>query len=445
MKGNPKDWVPGWRKRKGEGEVDSSTINKKHNEYLFPCVANYYLTPLPIKRGEGTYVYDWEDHKYLDFFGGILTVSLGHCQPEIVKEVEDQIHTLQHASTLYPTYPMVMLAETLSRITPGKLKKSFFTNSGTEANETAILTSQLYTGAREIVALRHSYHGRSFLAMSLNGLAAWRAGGNSIPGVIHAASPYCFRCEFGATYPNCDIECARDIDELIQTTTSGKIAAFIAEPIQGLGGFITPPKEYFEIAAGIVKKYGGLFISDEVQTGFGRTGGKWFGIEHWGVEPDMMTFAKGLANGVPIGVTIATQEVADSFRPLSISTFGGNPVSMRAGLATLSYIEEHDLLNHVEAVGNYLKMKLLELKDKYPVIGDVRGMGLMIGMELVGDRKEPAVNEISKLFEKTKERGLLIGKGGLYGNVVRIAPPMTVDKAAVDEAVKILDNSLAGL
>ena len=235
------------------------------------------------------------------------------------------------------------------------------------------------------------------------------------------------------------------MDELIQTTTSGKIAAFIAEPIQGLGGFITPPKEYFEIAVGIIKKYGGLFISDEVQTGFGRTGGKWFGIEHWGIEPDMMTFAKGLANGVPIGVTIATQEVADSFRAPSISTFGGNPVSMRAGLATLNYIEEHDLLNHVEAVGNYLKMRLFELRDKYPLIGDVRGMGLMIGMELVGDRKEPAVNEISKLFEKTKERGLLIGKGGLYGNVVRIAPPMTVDKAAVDEAVKILDNSLAGL
>ena len=430
---------------KGEGEMDSFTINKKHKEYLFPCVTNYYLTPLPIKRGEGLYVYDWEENKYLDFFGGILTVSIGHCQPEIVKEVEDQVHTLQHTSTLYPTYPMVMLAETLSQITPGKLKNCFFTNSGTEANETAILTSQLFTGAREIVALRHSYHGRSYLAMSLNGLAAWRAGGNSIPGVIHAASPYCFRCEFGATYPNCDIECAKDMDELIQTSTSGKIAAFIAEPIQGLGGFITPPKEYFEIAVGIVKKYGGLFISDEVQTGFGRTGGKWFGIEHWGVEPDMMTFAKGLANGLPIGVTIATQEVADSFRAFSISTFGGNPVSARAGLATLNYIEQHDLLNHVETVGNYLKMRLLELKDKYPLIGDVRGKGLMIGMELVGDRTEPAVKETSKLFEKTKAAGLLIGKGGLYGNVVRIAPPMTVDKSAIDEAVRILDVALTDL
>jgi 4-aminobutyrate aminotransferase-like enzyme len=423
--------------------MDSSTINQKHQEYIFPCVTNYYSTPLPIKKGEGLYVYDWEDNKYLDFFGGILTVSIGHCQPEIVKEVEDQIHTLQHVSTLYPTHSVVMLAEKLSQITPGKLKKCFFTNSGTEANEMAILTAQLHTGAREIVALRHSYHGRSFLAMTLTGHAAWRIGGNYIPGISHAASPYCFRCEFGATYPNCEIECAKDVDELIKTTTSGKIAAFIAEPIQGVGGVITPPKEYFEIAVGFVKKYGGLFISDEVQTGFGRTGGKWFGIEHWGVEPDIMTFAKGLANGAPIGATIATPEVADSFKALTISTFGGNPVSARGGLATLKYIEERNIVNHVEKVGNYLKEKLMELKDKYALIGEVRGKGLMLGVELVKEKKEPAVNEILKFFENTKKRRLLIGKGGLYGNVVRLAPPMTVDHAVVDEAIKILDQSFA--
>jgi len=425
--------------------MNTLTINQKHNDYLFPCVNNYYSTPLPLKRGEGLYVYDWEDNKYLDFFGGILTVSVGHCQPEIVKEVENQVHTLQHTSTLYPTFPTVMLAEKLSQITPGKLKKCFFTNSGTEANETAILTAQLYTGAREIVALRHSYHGRSFLAMTLTGHAAWRIGGNYIPGISHAASPYCFRCEFGASYPNCEIECAKDIDELIKTTTSGEIAAFIAEPIQGVGGCITPPKEYFEIAVGIIKKYGGLFISDEVQTGFGRTGGKWFGIEHWGVEPDIMTFAKGLANGVPIGATIATPEVADSFKALSISTFGGNPVSTRAGLATLSYIEEHDVVNQVEEMGNYLKEKLYELKDKYPLVGEVRGKGLMIGVELVKDKKEPAVTEILKLFENTKKRRLLIGRGGLYGNVIRISPPMTVDKRRIEEAVKILDKAFEEL
>jgi len=427
---------------KFEETMDSSTINQKHREYLFPCVANYYATPLPLKRGEGLYVYDWEDNKYLDFFGGILTISVGHCQPEIVKEVEDQIHTLQHASTLYPTYPAVILAEKLSQITPGKLKRVFFTNSGTEANETAILTAQLHTGLRDIVALRHGYHGRSFLTMGLTGHAAWKIAGNSIPGITHALSPYCFRCEFGATYPNCGMECAEDIDELIKTTTSGKVAAFIAEPIQGVGGFITPPKEYFSIAVGIIRKYGGLFISDEVQTGFGRTGGKWFGIEHWGVEPDIMTFAKGLANGVPIGATIAVPEVADSLKGLTISTFGGNPVSARAGLATLRYIEEKHILSHVEKVGNYLKGKLTELQGKYRLIGDVRGKGLMLGMELVREKKEPAVNEILQLFEKTKRRGLLIGKGGLYGNVVRISPPMTVDQSTIDEAVKILDQAL---
>jgi 4-aminobutyrate aminotransferase len=338
---------------------------------------------------------------------------------------------------------MVALAEKLSEITPGKLGKSFFTNSGTEANEMAILTAQLCTGAREIVALRHSYHGRSSLAMTLTGHAAWRVGGNYIPGITHAPSPYCFRCEFGATYPNCEIECARDIDELIKTTTSGKIAAFIAEPIQGVGGFITPPKEYFGIAVGIIKKYGGLFISDEVQTGFGRTGGKWFGIEHWGVEPDIMTFAKGLANGVPIGATIAVPEVADSFKGLTISTFGGNPVSARAGLATLQYMEDHRIVRHVEEVGNYLKGRLTELQGKYRLIGDVRGKGLMLGIELVKGKKEPAVSEILQLFENTKKRGLLIGKGGLYGNVVRISPPMIIDKSGVDEAIRILDQAFA--
>ena len=422
-------------------QVDSQTINAKQKEFLFPCISTYYSEPLALKRGDGLYVYDWEENRYLDFFGGILTVSIGHCQPEIVKEVEDQIHTLQHCSTLYQNHPLVMLAEKLAQISPGKLKKSFFTNSGTEANEMAILTAQLHTGTREIIALRHSYHGRSFMAMALTGHAAWRVGGNSVPGITHAASPYCFRCEYGATYPNCEIECAKNVEEVIKTTTSGRIAAFIAEPIQGVGGFITPPSEYFQIAVPIIKKYGGLFISDEVQTGFGRTGGKWFGIEHWGVQPDMMTCAKGLANGAPIGVTIALPEVANNFKASTISTFGGNPVSARGGLATLNYIEKYKIVDHVEKAGKYLEKKLLELKDKYPLIGEVRGKGLMLGMELVREKKEPAVNEIMRLFENTKKRGLLIGKGGLYGNVVRISPPMTVDEAHIDEAVMILNQA----
>ena len=421
--------------------MDTKTVNQMHKEYMFPCVTNYYSTPLGIKKGEGLYVYDWEGNKYLDFFGGILTVSVGHCQPEIIKETIDQIQTLQHCSTLYPNTPMVMLAEKLAKITPGKLKKCFFTNSGTEANETAITTAQLHTGVREIIALRHSYHGRSPLAVSLTGNAAYRAVGTNIAGITHALSPYCFRCPLGTSYPKCGVACAEDMEELIKTTTPGRVAAFIAEPIQGVGGFVTPPKEYFKIAVGIVRKHGGLFISDEVQTGFGRTGGKWFGIEHWGVEPDIMTFAKGLANGAPIGATIAAPEVADSFKASTISTFGGNPVTMRAAVATLTYMEEHRLPDHVEKLGSYLNGKLLELKDKYKLIGEVRGKGLMLGMELVREKKEPAVAEILQLFENTKKKGLLIGKGGLYGNVVRITPPMTVEKSQIDQAVKILDQS----
>ena len=421
--------------------MDTKTVNQMHKEYMFPCVTNYYSTPLGIKKGEGLYVYDWEGNKYLDFFGGILTVSIGHCQPEIIKETIDQIQTLQHSSTLYPNAPMVMLAEKLAKITPGKLKKCFFTNSGTEANETAITTAQLHTGVREIIALRHSYHGRSPLAVSLTGNAAYRAVGTNIAGISHALSPYCFRCPLGTSYPKCGVACAEDMEELIKTTTPGRVAAFIAEPIQGVGGFVTPPKEYFKIAVGIVRKHGGLFISDEVQTGFGRTGGKWFGIEHYGVEPDLMTFAKGLANGTPIGATIAVPEVADSFKSSTISTFGGNPVTMRAAVATLTYMEGHNLPDHVEKLGSYLNGKLMELKDKYKLIGEVRGKGLMLGMELVKEKKEPAVPEILQLFENTKKRGLLIGKGGLYANVVRITPPMTVEKAQIDEAVKILDQS----
>jgi len=421
--------------------MDTKTVNQMHKEYMFPCVTNYYSTPLAIKKGEGLYVYDWEGNKYLDFFGGILTVSVGHCQPEIIKETIDQIQTLQHSSTLYPNTPMVMLAEKLAKITPGKLKKCFFTNSGTEANETAITTAQLHTGVREIIALRHSYHGRSPLAVSLTGNAAYRAVGTNIAGITHALSPYCFRCPLGTSYPKCGVACAEDMEELIKTTTPGRVAAFIAEPIQGVGGFVTPPKEYFKIAVGIVRKHGGLFISDEVQTGFGRTGGKWFGIEHWGVEPDVMTFAKGLANGAPIGATIAAPEVADSFKASTISTFGGNPVTMRAAVATLTYMEEHRLPDHVEKLGSYLNGKLLELKDKYKLIGEVRGKGLMLGMELVREKKEPAVAEILQLFENTKKRGLLIGKGGLYGNVVRITPPMTVEKTQIDQAVNILDQA----
>ena len=423
--------------------MNAQDILKKHEQYVFPSVITYYEEPLPFARGEGQYLYGVDGKRYLDFFGGILVVSVGHCHPKVTERVCQQTRTLQHTSTLYPHANMVNLAEKLAKIAPGRLQKSFFTNSGTEANETAIMLAKVYTDAQEVIALRHGYSGRSALSMALTGQASWRIGGTQILGIKHAHNAYCYRCPFNREYPDCDLECAYDMEELIRTTTSGRVAALIAEPIQGVGGFITPPPEYFPIVVDIVRKYGGIFISDEVQTGFGRTGEKWFGIEHWGVEPDVITCAKGIANGVPMGATVATAEVADSFQGLTISTFGGNPVSCAAALATIEVIEEENLASNAQVMGDYLREKLEELKEKHPLVGDVRGMGLMQGVELVREQKEPAGEEILQVFEATRRRGLLIGKGGLYGNVIRIAPPLNIAKADVDEAVHILDEAFA--
>jgi 4-aminobutyrate aminotransferase len=423
-------------------KISTEDILAKHKEYLFPSVANYYKEPLAIDHADGMYVYDPEGNKYLDFFGGILTVSVGHCNPKVTSKINEQVNKLQHTSTLYPNEKIVALAEKLAGITPGELKKSFFTSSGTEADETAVFLAKHFTGNQEIIALRHSYSGRSLLAMSMTGHAPWRHGGTHYPGIKHAVSPYCYRCPFSLEYPSCELKCAQDIEELIMTTTSGNIAGFIAEPIQGVGGFITPPKEYFQVAVPIIKKYGGVFICDEVQTGFGRTGKRMFGIEHWEVEPDILTAAKGIANGAPLGVTVARTDIADSFTGLTISTFGGNPVSMAAALATIEVMEEENLAANAYEVGQYLRDGLEDLQKKYPSIGDVRGMGLMQACEFVKEDKVPDSALVGKLFEEMKKQGVLIGKGGLYGNVVRISPPLTVTKSEVDDFIKAMDKAM---
>jgi len=423
---------------------------RKHREYLLPSVANYYTEPVVLTSGEGTRLRDSEGREFLDFFGGILTVSVGHCNERVNRAVELQLERLGHVSTLYPTLPIVDLAERLARITPGRLQKSMFTASGTEADETAVALAQVYTGSIELIALRHGYSGRSMLAQSLTAHSPWRAVPTQIAGIKHALAPYCYRCPLKQTYPECGVACATDLEELIATTTTGKIAGFLAEPIQGVGGFVTPPPEYFEIAVEIVRKHGGVFICDEVQTGFGRTGGKMFGIEHWGVEPDVMTMAKGVANGMPLGVTIATPEIADAFQSLQISTFGGNPISCAAANATLGVIEEDDLPANAEAQGARLRAGLEELQAKHPkVVGDVRGMGLMQAMEFVVDEtagdRTPNPVATAAFFEACKERGLLIGKGGLHGNVLRIAPALNVSSAEIDEALAVMDEALASI
>jgi 4-aminobutyrate aminotransferase len=425
--------------------MNEEEILLAQKEFIFPSVFHYFKEPLVISHAKDQYVWDAAGNRYLDFFGGIVTVSVGHCNETVNARIHAQLDTLQHVSTVFANQPQVALAKRLAQITPNRaLTKSFFTNSGTEANETAIVAARCYTGASEIIALRHSYHGRSSAMMAMTGQSTWKMGGVPLPGFVHAHNAYCYRCPFGMTYPKCGVACAKDLEEVIRTTTSGRIAGFIAEPIQGVGGFITPPQEYFPIVAGIVRKFGGVFISDEVQTAWGRTGGKWFGIEHWDVQPDIITGAKGLGNGTPIGVTIARAEVADGMKGVTISTFGGNPVATTAAAAVLDYIEENHLRVNTAEVGAYLREQLLDLQRKHAIIGDVRGMGLLQALELVRDRetKEPAGDETNQILEAAKDARILLGKGGLYGNCLRISPPMNIAKSDVDNFIAALDEAI---
>ncbi len=426
--------------------MDTQAILDKQRAYLWPNHILYYTDPLPLSHGDGLYVWDTNGKQYLDFFGGILTTSVGHNNPHVVERVREQAGKLIHSSTLYPNENHVNLAEKLAELTPGRLQMSYFTNSGSEANETAIVAAQSYTDAREIVALRHAYSGRTSLTMSVTAHSTWKVGKSFSPDIKHAINPYCYRCPLKLTYPSCGVACAQDIEDVIRTTTSGRIAAFMAEPIQGVGGFITPPDEYFKLAVEIARHYGGVFICDEVQTGFGRTGTHWFGISHWGVEPEIMTMAKGIANGMPMGNTVAVPEVAQAMvgKGLTISTFGGNPVSTAAALGAIEAMEEAGGPDRFAVLGERLRSGLERLWDRYPLMGDVRGKGLMQGIEMVTERqsKEPAPKAVTQLFEETRARGLLIGKGGLYGNVIRISPPLTVNETQIDQALEILDYAL---
>jgi alanine-glyoxylate transaminase/(R)-3-amino-2-methylpropionate-pyruvate transaminase len=411
-------------------------------------VANFYAEPTVLHEGKGSRIRDLDGNDYLDFFGGILTVSLGHAHPEVNEAVIAQLGRLSHVSTLYPTVPIVELAEKLANITPGKLDQCFFTASGTEADETAYMMAQLHTGNQELVALRHGYSGRSLLAQSLTAHSSYRALSTQVAAIKHAAAPYCYRCPFKLEYPSCGVACAHDVDELIRTTTTGKIAGMLAEPILGVGGFVTPPKEYFQIVSDIVRKYGGVFIADEVQTGFGRTGKMW-GIEQYGVEPDMMTMAKGIANGLPLAAVVTTTEIASAMKKGTISTFGGNPVSCAASKKTIEIIQRDELTKNAEVRGAEIREGLLALKAKHKIIGDVRGMGLMQGIELVMDEpggdRTPNPAALGALLEETKKRGLLIGKGGLYGNTVRMSPALNIEASDVKEALEKLGAAFAAV
>lgn len=423
--------------------ISNAEIKAYREKYLLPSTSTYFTEPIDIVKGAMQYVYDSAGKKYLDGFSAVVTISVGHCHPDIIPEVQRQMGELQHMTTLYYHPNLALYAKKMAEVAPGGLEVSFFTNSGCEANELATLLAKNSTGHQEFIGVRHSFHGRTLMAMTLTGQSIWRHSLPYVFGVHHAPAAYCYRCPFGEKYPGCAMQCATQVEDIIKYSTAGKIAGYIAEPIQGFGGVITPPPEYFPIVAEIVKRSGGLFIADEVQSGFGRTGNKFFGIEQWGVTPDIITMAKGIGNGVPLGGVITTRKIAESMRGKThFNTYGGNPVSTLQGLLVIETIEKHQYAKNAAVLGAYLKGRFEnELMKKHPLVGDVRGMGLMLGLELVRDRKTkvPAAAEMLRVMDLCKERGLLIGKGAMAGNVVRIKPPLCITKSDADFIVRTLD------
>jgi 4-aminobutyrate aminotransferase/4-aminobutyrate aminotransferase/(S)-3-amino-2-methylpropionate transaminase len=424
--------------------IGPEEILRKKQEYLIPCVYHFYKRPMQLVRGEGQYLYDHTGKRYLDCLAGVSVVNCGHCHPEITQAIKDQTETLQHTTTIYLTENIVNLAERLAAITPGRLKKSFFCNSGSEANEGAALLAMLHTGSAEFLSLSYSLHGRTKLSMGLTGLAFWRTDPYPPAGIVFAESPYCFRCPFGKRYPECDLACANSLETIIKTATSGKVAALVAETIGGNGGIIVPPPGYFERVKAILEQFGILLIIDEVQTGFGRTG-KMFAIEHYSVEPDIMSIAKALGNGYPLGAFITRPEISASYTRPGASTCGGNPVAAAAGLATIEVLQKHNLIDKSASLGGYFKSRMRELQHRHPLIGDVRGLGLMLGAELVNPDNTPAAALTDIVLEIMKERGFLIGKNGRARNVLAFQPPLVITKHDIDNLVSNLDDVLKTL
>lgn len=425
--------------------ITNKEVAARQKELLFPCVTTYYEEPIAFAKGEGCRLWDVEGTEYLDFFGGILTVSLGHAEPRVTEAVIDQVKKLVHVSTLYPIQEQVRAAEKLIQISPIKGKqKAFFTSSGTEADETALVLAKVFTKTTEVIALRHSYSGRTLVAMTNTAHARYRALPAQVPGTVHAHAPYCYRCPYGATYPSCGVRCAQDLEELIMTCTTGKPAAFFAEPILGVGGFIVPPKEYFQIAVGIVRQRGGLFVCDEVQTGFGRTGSM-FAIDAAGVRPDVVVMAKGIASGFPISAIGASAELMARWPQGSHGgTYGGNPIGCAAALATIDVLTEAGFLDAVQARGDQLRAGLRALADAHPDLADVRGPGLMVASELLDPERRPLTARAAAVVAHCRDEGhLLLMTTGADGGTIRWMPPLVVSETEIDAALAAFAEALA--
>ncbi len=403
--------------------------------------------PIAIDRGEGRHVWDVEGNRYLDFFGGILTTSIGHAVPEITTAIQQQAAKIIHTSTLYVSEPMVELAEMVAELSGIPDARVFFTTSGTEATDAALLLATCYRRSNQVLAMRNSYHGRSFTAVAVTGHRSWSPTSFSGINVSYVQGSYPLRSPFRGldeeAYISASVE---DLEQVIDMMTSGDVACLLAEPIQGVGGFATPPDGLFGSLKKVLDNYGILYISDEVQTGWGRTGEHFWGYQAHGITPDIMTFAKGVGNGASLGGVVARAEIMDSIGANSISTFGGNPISAAAGVATLRYILEHDLQGNAAVMGERLVSGIRASVESAPWIAELRGKGLMQGIETVrAGSLEPAPELAGELLERCKADGLLIGKGGLYGNVLRISPPLTVTADEIDEAVSIITRAITAM
>jgi alanine-glyoxylate transaminase / (R)-3-amino-2-methylpropionate-pyruvate transaminase len=423
---------------------DMLNFRKKH---FLPTAVLYYQKPIQLVRAKGNYVYDETGREYLDVIGGIVCNSAGHNHPKIQKKLAEMIlnDEIQHSTMLYHNQHVVHLGEKLLSEAPEGIDRVALTNSGSEANELAFMAARHATSETMIVNLRHSYHGGTSATLAACGHHTWRFRAQPVTQVTSVIEPNCYRCPFGQKADACHFECAKQVEATIQTTTHGKIAAFIAEPVMGVGGFIAPPKEYFQIVAEIVHNYGGKYISDEVQTGAGRTGESFLFTKSLGIKADMVTMAKGFGNGAAIGATLMTSEVAEPLAgKLYFNTFAGDPFQTAQAKLTMDIIEEDKLIENASVMGARLRSGLEELMKRHLLIGDVRGRGLLMGIELVKDRttKEFAPAHVNDLMERCKDKGVLIGKGGLFGNVVRLAPALSITADQIDFILKTLDECL---
>jgi 4-aminobutyrate aminotransferase-like enzyme len=427
--------------RKSYTSKEIFAIEQKH---IIPAVTHYFEDPILIMGGKGAVVEDDLGKQYIDLFSGICTKITGYNHPKFIATLKWQAEHLIYSSSLYSTIPYAVLSQKLAKIAPSGLSQAFILNSGSEANESALFMARKYKNNPYIVACTHAYHGRTQLAREISS-AGWRTVPESHPpGVRFTPYGYCYRCSFGKEYPDCDFECARYLREVIRTQTNNAIAAFIVEPIQGVGGIVQPPPEFFRITFEIVKEFDGLFIADEVQTGFGRTGDRWWGIQQSDVTPDVITIAKGFGSGIPIGGFLTHPDYAAEYTTTdSFTTFGGNPLSCAAAVAVIEIIQEEQYLSKATKLGASIKKQLLNLKSDHKLVGDVRGQGMMLGIELVRDQttKEPATQEMLQVMEICKQNGLLIGKGGIDGNVIRIQPPLELTQDDSEKALRILDSA----